>query len=77
MQYAARKATNAAVGCVLHNRRVGTAVRRIVFLAVTRPIVEYASTVWDAYGTTTALALLEQVQTRVLRRRAAGTGHNG
>jgi hypothetical protein len=35
--------------------------------------VEYASTVWDAHGA--GLALLEQVQTRVLRRvlRAPGT----
>jgi hypothetical protein len=35
--------------------------------------VEYASTVWDAYGA--GLALLEQVQTRVLRRvlQAPGT----
>jgi hypothetical protein len=75
MQHAARKATKAAfaVGCVLHNRRVGTAIRRIVLLAVIRPIVEYASTVWDAHGA--GLALLEQVQTRVLRRvlRAPGT----
>ncbi len=43
-----------------------TAVRRIVLLAVVGPIVEYAGTVWDAYGA--GLALLEQVQTRVLRR---------
>jgi hypothetical protein len=75
MQYAARKATKAAfaVGCVLRNCRVCTAVRRIVLLAVIRPIVEYASTVWDASGA--GLALLEQVQTRVLRRvmRAPGT----
>jgi hypothetical protein len=47
MKYAARKATKAAfaVCCVLHNRRVCTAVRRIVLLAVVRPILEYASTV--------------------------------
>jgi hypothetical protein len=48
----ASKATKAAfaVGCVLNNRRVGTVVRRIVLLAVIRPIVEYASTVWDAWA---------------------------
>ena len=75
MKYVALKAHKAAfaVGCVLHNRRVCTAVRRIVLLAVIRPIVEYASTVWDAYGP--GLAQLERVQTRVLRRilRAPGT----
>jgi hypothetical protein len=42
-------------------------------LVVVRPIVKYASTLWDASGA--GLALLEQVQTQVLRRvlRAPGT----
>ncbi len=42
-----------------------------------RAIVEYASTVWDYWDASGAgLALLEQVQPRVLRRvlRAPGTG---
>ncbi len=61
----ARKAAY-ALGCVLHNRRVSTAVRRLVLLAVLRPVVEYASTVWEP--TSQQLKRLEQVQLRVLSR---------
>jgi hypothetical protein len=34
-----------AMASVLHNRRIHTAVRRIVLQACVRPVVEYASTV--------------------------------
>lgn len=61
----ARK-TAYALGCILHNRRVSVGVRRLVLLAVLRPVIEYASTVWEA--TEAQLKRLEEVQRRVLRR---------
>jgi hypothetical protein len=66
--YVVDKATRRAftLGGVLHNRRMATAVRRVVLLAVVRPVVEHASTVWCT--TAAQQARLEQVQTRVLRR---------
>ena len=47
VSYVADKATRRAfaLGGVLHNRRMATAVRRVVLLAVVRPVVEHASTV--------------------------------
>jgi hypothetical protein len=44
---------------------MATAVRRVVLLAVVRPVVEHASTVWCT--TAPQQQRLEQVQTRVLR----------
>ena len=66
--YVVDKATKRAfaLGGVLHNRRMATAVRRVVLLAVLRPVVEHASTVWCT--TAAQQQRLEQVQTRVLRR---------
>jgi hypothetical protein len=43
-----------------------TAVRRVVLLAVVRPVLEHGSTVWCT--TAAQQARLEQVQTRMLRR---------
>jgi hypothetical protein len=60
-----------ALGGVLHNRRMATAVRRVVRLAVVRPVVEHASTVWRT--TAAQQQRLEQVQTRVLRRILRGS----
>ena len=61
----ARKLTF-ALGGILHNRRVATAVRRVVLLAVLRPALEHASTVWCT--TAAQQQQLEQVQTQILRR---------
>jgi hypothetical protein len=61
----ARK-TAYALGSVLHNRRISVGARRLVLLAVLRPVVEYASTVWEA--TPQQLRRLEEVQLRVLCR---------
>ena len=36
-----------ALGSVLHNKRVSTAVRRVVLQAVLRPVVEHGSPVWE------------------------------
>jgi hypothetical protein len=68
VSYVADKATRRAfaLGRVLHKRRMATAVRRVVLLAVVRPVVEHASTVWCT--TAAQQQRLEQVQTRVLRR---------
>jgi hypothetical protein len=55
-----------ALGGALHNRRMATAVRRVVLLAVVRPVLEHGSTVWCT--TAAQQARLEQVQTRVPRR---------
>jgi hypothetical protein len=43
--HVADKATRRAfaLGGVLHNRRMATAVRRVVLLAVVRPVVEHAA----------------------------------
>jgi hypothetical protein len=45
---------------------MATAMRRVVLLAVVRPVVEHASTVWCT--TAAQQQRLEQVQTRVLCR---------
>jgi hypothetical protein len=68
VSYVAVKATRRAfaLGGVLHNRRMATAVRRVVLLAVVRLVVEHASTVWCT--TAAQQQRLEQVQTKVLRR---------
>jgi hypothetical protein len=68
VSYVVDKATKRAfaLGGVLHNRRMATAVRRVVLLAVVRPVVEHASTVWCT--TAAQQQRVEQVQTRVLRR---------
>jgi hypothetical protein len=68
MSYVADKATRRAfaLGGELHNRRTATAVRRVVLLAVVRPEVEHASTVWCTMAA--QQQRLEQVQTKVLRR---------
>jgi hypothetical protein len=66
--YVVDKATRRAValGGALHSRRMATAVRRVVLLAVVRPVLEHGSTVWCT--TAAQQARLEQVQARVLRR---------
>jgi hypothetical protein len=48
VSYVADKATSRAFALagVLHNRRMATARRLVVLLAVVRPVVERASTVW-------------------------------
>ena len=71
VQYVLDKANKTihALGAVLHNKRVSTAVRRVVLQAVLRPVVEYGSPVWQP--SVAELAKLEQVQTRVLRRLVA------
>jgi hypothetical protein len=58
-----------AAAPILHNRRLHLAVRRMVFLSVVRPVMDYAATVW--HGTDAELTKIEQVQTRVLRRLVA------
>jgi hypothetical protein len=55
-----------ALGSVLHNRRMSAGVRRLVLLAVLRPVVEHGSPVW--VPTSADMQRLEQVQVRVLRR---------
>jgi hypothetical protein len=71
IQHAADKgrAASYAAAPILHNRRLHLAVRRMVFLSVVRPVMDYAATVW--HGTDVELAKIEQVQTRVLRRLVA------
>ncbi len=68
MDYVVDKATRRAfaLGGALHNRRMATAVRRVVLLAVVRPVLEHGSTVWCT--TAAQQARIEQVQTRALRR---------
>jgi hypothetical protein len=66
--YIRDKATWAAyaLGCVLHNRRMYVGVRRLVLLAVLRPVVEHGGSVWEP--SPADMQRLEQVQVRVLRR---------
>ena len=55
-----------ALGSILHNGRVCAGARRLVLLAVMRPVVEHGSTVWIANEAD--MQRLEQLQVRVLRR---------
>jgi hypothetical protein len=62
-----------ALGSVLHNRRMSAGARRLVLLAVLRPVVEHGSPVW--VPTPADMQRLEQVQVRVLRRIVSLNSH--
>jgi hypothetical protein len=60
-----------ALESILHNRRVCAGARRLVLLAVMRPVVEHGSPVWVANKAD--MQRLEQLQVRELRRMSPAT----